>query len=121
MTDHHHQHDTATAGSPSTVATPGRRPARWEPSTAALTAVATVVDVRFPSGRAQILAWNVVAQGSHDLSTFLCRCANGDYVLHCRPATRPTMAAAIVPLSRPRALTWFDAHPVHFVDRDVLR
>jgi hypothetical protein len=94
---------------------------RHDPLASSPTCVVTLVDARVPSGPAQILAWNVVKQGRHDLSTFLCRSASGEYFLHCRPATRPTMPAAIVPLSPSRARAWFDAHTAHLADWDVLR
>jgi hypothetical protein len=81
----------------------------------------SIRDARFPFGRAQILAWNVELQGNSDLSTFLCRSAFGAYFLYCRPGSRPRVAPAIVPLSHARAVAWFEAHPVRFADRDVLR
>ena len=81
--------------------------------------VVTLVDARFPSGRAQVLAWDVVLQGQQDLSTWLCRSTSGDYFLLCRTALRPTMPAEIVPLSSARAATWFDAHPARFASRDM--
>ena len=83
--------------------------------------VVTIIDARFPSGRAQILAWDVVLQGQQDLSTWLCRSTNGTYFLLCRTLMQPSMPAAIVPLSPARAVAWYDAHPAHFADRDVMR
>ena len=80
----------------------------------------TIVDARFPSGSAQALAWNVVPQGPRDLSTWLCRDADGTYFLLCRAATRSTLPDAIVPLTAARAAAWFDGHPAHFADWHAL-
>lgn len=83
--------------------------------------VITILDARVPSGRAQLLAWNVVPQGQHDLSTFLCRSATGAYFALCRSGSRAELPADIVPLSPRQAATWFDAHPTHFADRNALQ
>ena len=80
----------------------------------------SITDARFPSGRAHVLAWDVVCQGRSDLSTMLCRSALGDYFLLCRSGDHPDVAPAIVPLSAARAALWFDRHPVHFATRDAL-
>lgn len=80
----------------------------------------SIRDPRFPSGRARVLAWDVVCQGRSDLSTMLCRGALGDFFLLCRPGDHPDVAPAIVPLSAARAGAWFDSHPAHFATRDAL-
>lgn len=80
----------------------------------------SIKDARFPSGRARVLAWDVVRQGRSDLSTMLCRSALGDHFLLCRSGDHPDVAPAIVPLSAARAAAWFDRHPTHFAPRDAL-
>ena len=82
--------------------------------------VITIVAAHLPASRAQLLAWDVVPQGQHDISTFLFRGPDGDYFLCCRSGNRPDEPAEVVPLSPLRAAAWFDAHPTHFADRDVL-
>jgi len=78
-------------------------------------------DARFPSDRAQVLAWDVICQGTSDVSTMLCRGALGDFFLLRRSGDQPEIAARIVPMSSERAALWFDAHPVRFAPRDDLR
>jgi hypothetical protein len=79
----------------------------------------TIADERFPLGRAQVLAWNVVLQGQQDLSTWLCRDGNNTYFLFCRSGNRRDLPPAIVPMSPERASVWFAAHPVHIAEWDT--
>ena len=83
--------------------------------------VITILDARVPSGRAQLLAWDVVPQGQDDLSTFLCRSAAGAYFALNRSGSRPDLPDDIAPLLPRQAEAWFDTHPIHFADRDALR
>jgi hypothetical protein len=83
--------------------------------------VTTIADARFATGSAQVLAWDVEPQGPGDLSSFLCRAADGAFFLFCRAATHAESPSAVVPLSHARAVTWFHAHPTHFAELDALR
>ncbi len=121
MNDVYQQQAAAIIDPPTVFATHLRVLAPRDPSASASKRMITVVDARVPSGRAQILAWDVVKQGDQDLSTFLCRGVGGEYFLLCRAATRPTMPPTLVPLSPIRAITWFDAHSTQFAERDMVR
>jgi len=78
-----------------------------------------IQDDRFLSGWIHVVAWDVVCQGSTDLSTMLCRSASGDYFLRSRSGDQPDVEASLVPLSEAEAALWFDQHPIHFAPRDV--
>jgi hypothetical protein len=112
--------DAGASGMQTVVTAPRIRLAHGAPTTTSHARVLTLIDARVPSGQAQILAWDVVRHGPHDLSTWLCRSADGAHFLLCRAGTRPTIPAEIVPLSPARALTWFDTHAVRFADRSEL-
>ncbi len=79
----------------------------------------SIPDTRFPSGWVYVVAWDVIWQGSSDLSTMLCRSVDGDYFLRCRSGDTPDVRASIIPLSDAQAAEWFDQHPVHFAPRDA--
>jgi hypothetical protein len=96
---------------------PGRR---YDPSTQSCRRLVSVTDARFPSGRAQVLAWDVVCQGTSDVSTMLCRSALGDFFLLRRSGDQPDVAARIVPLSSTQATAWFRAHRIRFADQEAL-
>jgi hypothetical protein len=82
--------------------------------------VLTMIDLRFPSGSAQVLAWDVEPQGEQDRSTWLCRGADGTCFLVCHSSTRPDLPDSIVPLTLDQAVIWFDARSVHFAERSIL-
>jgi len=79
----------------------------------------SIQDPQFPSGRVDVVAWDVVCDGDSDLSTMLCCRTDGDYFLRCRSGDQPDVAPRIIPLSEAQAAGWFDQLPVHFTHRDA--
>lgn len=69
--------------------------------------VVTILDARFPSGCARLLAWDVKPLGYHDMSSWLCRCNAGEYFLLRRPDDRLEAPHAVVHISPEQASAWY--------------
>ena len=75
--------------------------------------VVTIIDARFPSGYARLLAWDVEVLGPYDFSSWLCRCDAGEYFVLQRPGNRLEAPHAVVHVSPEQASEWYARHGVH--------